>query len=346
MGKAEVGTPKYIANKIKAKGLQKLKWYCQMCQKQCRDENGFKCHTMSESHQRQLLLVAENTEKFIDEFSGEFEKTYLDLLRRQYGTRRVNANVVYQEYIHDRNHVHMTATQWVTLTEFIKYLGRSGQVIADETEKGWFITYIDRDPETIALQEKLVKKEKMEKDDNDRMMEFLQQQVEKGKSASRAITEPQFTELQRGESDEQIKINLCRSLPSTSKPGSIPSANPFKIPAGKGDKLRDKGEKRKVSALEELMQEQEKERSKSKRKDYWICEGIIVKIVTKSLGEMYYKKKGRIIEVKEKYVAIIKMLDNDHILKLDQAHLETVIPAIGNFSFFSLSLLSLSLLSF
>src|SRR5688500_7207864 len=25
----------------KAKGLQKLKWYCQMCQKQCRDENGY-----------------------------------------------------------------------------------------------------------------------------------------------------------------------------------------------------------------------------------------------------------------------------------------------------------------
>ena len=30
-----------IANRIKSKGLQKLRWYCQMCQKQCRDENGF-----------------------------------------------------------------------------------------------------------------------------------------------------------------------------------------------------------------------------------------------------------------------------------------------------------------
>lgn len=35
-------TPKAIANRIKAKGLQKLRWYCEMCQKQCRDENGFK----------------------------------------------------------------------------------------------------------------------------------------------------------------------------------------------------------------------------------------------------------------------------------------------------------------
>jgi len=43
-----------IANAIKAKGLQKLRWYCQLCQKQCRDENGFKCHQMSESHMRQV----------------------------------------------------------------------------------------------------------------------------------------------------------------------------------------------------------------------------------------------------------------------------------------------------
>ena len=44
MGKEKAGflTPKAIANRIKAKGMQKLRWYCQMCAKQCRDENGFK----------------------------------------------------------------------------------------------------------------------------------------------------------------------------------------------------------------------------------------------------------------------------------------------------------------
>jgi len=40
MGKEKAGflTPKAIGNRIKSKGLQKLRWYCQMCQKQCRDE--------------------------------------------------------------------------------------------------------------------------------------------------------------------------------------------------------------------------------------------------------------------------------------------------------------------
>jgi len=96
MGKEKAGflTPKAISNRIKAKGLQKLRWYCEMCQKQCRDENGFKCHLMSESHQRQLLLVAENPEKFIDTFSQTFLDDFMDLVRRQYGTKRVHANQV------------------------------------------------------------------------------------------------------------------------------------------------------------------------------------------------------------------------------------------------------------
>ena len=59
MGKgkrAEAGTPKWLA--------LVFRWYCQMCQKQCRDQNGFKCHISSESHQHQLLLFAEKPGKY------------------------------------------------------------------------------------------------------------------------------------------------------------------------------------------------------------------------------------------------------------------------------------------
>lgn len=48
-----------------------------MCQKQCRDQNGFKCHLMSESHQRQLLLFAENQKAYLREFSREFESNFM-----------------------------------------------------------------------------------------------------------------------------------------------------------------------------------------------------------------------------------------------------------------------------
>ena len=125
MGKAEVGTPKWISNNIKSKGLQKLRWYCQMCEKQCRDESGFKCHTSSESHQRQLLLFSDNSGKFLDSFSREFESSFINLLKRAHGTKKTFANQVYQEYIKDKEHVHMNATKWVTLTGFIQHLGKN-----------------------------------------------------------------------------------------------------------------------------------------------------------------------------------------------------------------------------
>ena len=93
MPKAEVGSTKYLNNKLKSKGLQRLRWLAsipffhalssltinqvlpgrfldsanqdsplrniQICEKQCRDENGFKCHTQAESHVRNALLVGE-----------------------------------------------------------------------------------------------------------------------------------------------------------------------------------------------------------------------------------------------------------------------------------------------
>ena len=64
-----------------------------------RDENGFKCHTMSEAHQRQLLIFADNPDKFLDSYSKEFEEGFLTALRRTYGTKRVFANQVIITFI-------------------------------------------------------------------------------------------------------------------------------------------------------------------------------------------------------------------------------------------------------
>ena len=66
MPKHDFFSPKAISNRIKAKGLQKLRWYCEMCQKQCRDENGFKCHQTSESHLRQMRIFQENPQSVME----------------------------------------------------------------------------------------------------------------------------------------------------------------------------------------------------------------------------------------------------------------------------------------
>ena len=84
------------------------------------------------------------------------------------------------------------------------------------------------------------------------------------------------------------------------------------------------------SALDELMKEEEEAKEKSNRKDYWLCPGIVVKVMSKSLAQKgYYKQKGVVKKVIDKYVGEIEMLESKHVLRVDQDELETVIPQIG-----------------
>uniref|UniRef100_A0A2K6NRT9 DNA/RNA-binding protein KIN17 n=1 Tax=Rhinopithecus roxellana TaxID=61622 RepID=A0A2K6NRT9_RHIRO len=329
-GKSDFLTPKAIANRIKSKGLQKLRWYCQMCQKQCRDENGFKCHCMSESHQRQLLLASENPQQFMDYFSEEFRNDFLELLRRRFGTKRVHNNIVYNEYISHREHIHMNATQWETLTDFTKWLGREGLCKVDETPKGWYIQYIDRDPETTRRQLELEKKKKQDLDDEEKTAKSIEKQV-RGGLEGKEQEAPTFTELSR-ENEEKVTLSgAMSSKSSTLGPSALKtvgSSASVKRKQSAQSSAQSKEKKKKKSALDEIM-EIEEEKKRTARTDYWLQPEIIVKIITKKLGEKYHKKKGIVKEVIDKYTAVVKMIDSGDKLKLDQSHLETVIPAPG-----------------
>lgn len=86
----------------------------------------------------------------MDAFSADFEKSFLDELRHRFGSKRVHANLVYNEYIRDKNHTHMNSTRWTTLTGFVMYLGKTGKCTVDETPKGFYIAYINKDREALA----------------------------------------------------------------------------------------------------------------------------------------------------------------------------------------------------
>ena len=70
---------------------------------------------------------------------------------------------------------------------------------------------------------------------------------------------------------------------------------------------------------------------RSVRKDYWLQRGLVVKVVDKKVGGgRFYKSKGRVEEVVERYVAVLRMLDgSDAKIQIDQDDLETVIPKVG-----------------
>ena len=182
MPRAEKGTPKAIANQQKSKGLQRLRWYCQVCEKQCRDENGFKCHVQSEAHVRQMLIVGQNPARYVSNFSRQFMGDFLQLLRTTHGEKRIHANHFYaSQYIANKNHVHMNSTRWKTLTEFITFLGHEGICKVEDTDKGWFISWIDNSPEALKKRDANLKRERLEKGEADREDRLMQEQIERAK---------------------------------------------------------------------------------------------------------------------------------------------------------------------
>ncbi|KAJ6225464.1 hypothetical protein RDWZM_004009 [Blomia tropicalis] len=375
MPKHEPMSAKAIGKKIKSKGLQKLKFFCQMCQKQCRDANGFKCHLTSEAHQRQLLLFSENPNKYMNDFSSEFLKDFLHLLKRRYSTKRVFANQVYQEYIKDRDHLHMNSTRWCTLTGLVKWMGRKGICHVDHTEKGWFITYIDRDPETLLRQENLAKKEKMAKDDEERQAKVIADMIKRGQKNSeddndldddkKSEEEEKKSMLIKESEDQKIVFSFApkKTIEKSvtlkfSKP--FTSSNNIKQEVKKEEMDGDHQEieikkesidskdnlKRKINsskleppkkktALDEIIEEQEKWKAKKlqqkkSKPETWLIPGIIVRVVVKDLGEQFYEKKAVIEKIVDDYGAIIKMNDSGQLIKVDERHLETVVPREGS----------------
>jgi len=150
--------------------------------------------------------------------------------------------------------------------------------VVDETEKGWFIAYISRDPESIRRMQAATKKEKMAKDDDERQAESIRGQVERGRKSGPVDTRAAPTELTRGDADEKVALKLVTTTAASSSTlsktsvGRAPSllTNVLRVESEKAAERRRKednqsiasssassksasGAKRK-SALEEIME--------------------------------------------------------------------------------------------
>ena len=159
-------------------------------------------------------------------------------------------------------------------------------------------------------------------------------------SSSWSVHEEEFeaTDLIKAD-DEQVKLDLkFKSLSKVQESSKAETKNVFKsVPSMKPsekDQENSKDEaKRKQSALEEIMEQEKKRKkvdeAKMKKERSWLRKNIIVKVITKSLGDKYYKKKGYVREVIDDFAAVVVMNDTGAKVKLDQDHLETVVPQEG-----------------
>lgn len=145
------GTARYVRSNVETRTVSRFVplFRRSECTSACSDSQA---HTRSEPHMRKMLLVGPKAGQTIAEFSNQFQKEFVALLRTRHQTMRVRANAVYNEYIQDKHHVHMNATRWVTLNGFIMTLGKAGIVKVDEDEKGLWITWVDNSPKTLQRQ--------------------------------------------------------------------------------------------------------------------------------------------------------------------------------------------------
>lgn len=208
MGRAEFGTPKHVSNQMKAKGLQKLRFYCQLCEKQCRDDNGFKCHIQSPSHVRKVrdLTSSGKGRAKIEEFSRQFQSDFIRLLRMSHGEKKVGVNRFYQEYISNKQHIHMNATKWPSLTVFASFLGRNGICrVSEDEQNGLMMSYIDNSPETVKRKHDSERLDMVGQNDEDSNLRHVEKRIKISESMKVEDEAPVRT---LGESDKPDTVSI------------------------------------------------------------------------------------------------------------------------------------------
>ena len=129
--------------------LQKLKWYCEICQHQCNDERSFKQHVQSDKHRIMMAHFRANSSSILRSNSNAFKSTFMDVLKRLFPNKEVPANTVYIHVIKDKKHTHMNSTYWESLRGFCCYLRDHGLIQMRMTERGPMIKYIGKESKTL-----------------------------------------------------------------------------------------------------------------------------------------------------------------------------------------------------
>jgi len=170
----------------------------------------------------------------------------------------------------------MNSTKWLTLTEFVKYLGREGKCKVEDTPKGWFITLIQKDPLAEMDEKRRNKREREELDEEERHKRMLDAQAERARSAvphdgdeqHGGGRDPEAAEFRPEDLKGSIQISLGGD--GSARGGAlavrhVPRAVPFEDVEGEEQKLGTSGHalsrlgatgSSKKSKLEEMMEKE------------------------------------------------------------------------------------------
>ena len=188
----------------------KLKYFCEICSKQCRDANGFKCHLDSESHKRERAIFRPNACELIASRSQEFQDQFIAQLAASSSHGWLVANEVYGGIVRDPDHVHLKGTKWESFTDFLTDLESQNlvQLRPDVRKPSTFeILRIDREKEEAQQAQETAERRKRERD----RLRVEQEEIKRFKivaaTSSDGFSEPSILTTSFGER-AKIQINL------------------------------------------------------------------------------------------------------------------------------------------
>lgn len=94
----------------------------------------------------------------VKDYSDRFVKDFVGLLRKSHGTKMIGANRFYQEYIRDKDHVHLNSTRWKFLASAVSFMRDEKILNVVETnglnDEQFHIGYLDNSPAAIKRRAK------------------------------------------------------------------------------------------------------------------------------------------------------------------------------------------------
>ena len=109
--------------------------------------------------------------------------------------------------------MHMNATRWVSLSEFVKFLGRAGIAKVEGSELGWFISWVDNSSSARARQDAIKKMDRAKMDDEQRSRRELDEQIRRAQEQCAAPQAPAPTPLPSN--------NATNGLPQSNNGGPV-----------------------------------------------------------------------------------------------------------------------------
>lgn len=321
------------------KGLHKLKYFCQICNKQLKDRDGYKCHLNSAFHKQNIELVSQNPDYYINNYSQEFESGFLEILKRSYPNSLVSANKVYQEYIADKYSTHLNATKWTNLSSFIQHLKNSGKCIVEYDETESKVRYVDNSPEALREKLKFEKKQKVTEKEEKQKRKHLEKVMERANNTQETVQVSEVIKVAKVSYIEVPVEELSFNVEFKAKPtfnrgfkNFLPEKKIQSQPqhqSNNEEKQQFLNSKRK--AEDELPHSSAKpvDDQKFDKDKPWLMKSLIVKIKDKSIQDgAYFDKKGLVIGLVNDYLAEVQVIGTDVKMKIDQNFLEPVIPAL------------------